>query len=1229
MYKSSLLSHVIRASRQHPFFTQNLAGSNPTALTCVQPKLGLATEKAYFSSWGGNGHTASNSTGSSSSQSALVAISSDDNQNWERDLGLHRKQYRSIAGIRRYSTGTSVVSEQTQDKPTLHLLGSDSETVVKNEPFEGEHEHTNSLGDDVSSIQDVESTSTTSIPLVLEVDLSKQFQAREYTPLLETFVQAVDSGTIPSVSSFNIVFETLNELDIHPEIEYHAQRVLPFVGPAAFLHFYSIMLERDLLPNARTYELILQYLVRHSLDVINIETYLKGTTFVVGTPQEEFNKPNDESLRASQEVDASSLALSIFKASNAVQPTTYPKALLEKLLSICVLKGKIDDAISVFDHYDVTGLPRTAQTYRTLLHVFARARDLPGAIECFDTWKRECHQLPEHDYFSIYDALVRCYFAVGDHEGGLKFFESAVRANRGAHSRYYENIIRYFGEEGCFDEAISYARERRGKTPIAFSRALGLVIVEACAQNQPEVALSAFKDVQSLKAFDEIPNATWRYLGVLITEGQLDEAKVFVDDCVREQVELRLVHLSSLITKYLEAGRTRDAFDIVQYVGDRRAVSDRVEFNKHKTSLFIQLFLQDLSRLHLSNAENTPRVIHFIYMLGQNAKIPIVAEYLSHIRDYMTSEDWLASAGLLNELCIVSFRIFRVASDTETTKDTLRFTNEKEYLTWLVETITYVSSKGQKSAVHLQGIDLLLQALEVRGLTDLRDQLTDCQTQSAVSETPSDHPSQLPLMHQVFLGPADTRINQTLSAELSKAVELADSRIFGRNKQPERISASRMISLLEKSSHEGYFVDGVVLLKILEHFGRLGRAREVDKVLGLSEKLLPMITLSDSLLRSARAILYNSATITFNELRDSEIAQRYHDKILDEGFVPSATAYASFIAKMDERVHRDMATRAVMLFKEALRLGVRPTEYLFNTVIAKLAKARRNDEALAMFKEMKVTGLAPNAVTYGTVINSCCRVGETETAEQLLTELEQLPRHQSRIAPYNTLLQHFVQVKKDRAKAFFYWDKLRARAISPTPHTYRLLIEAHGHLEPVDPVGAESVVEMMQANRVCVETIHHAAIIHMYGVVLQDLPAARRYFDWCIGGPQARVVADDVIFQSMIEACVLAKDFTGMQHLLQQMNERKIELNAYIVNLAIQGYGHSEQLDRARELFDQLPTSGAGKWGKEPSTYESMIRAYNSAAQPTKSVEILDLLRSQRYPDAVVHRAAALIESAA
>ena len=97
----------------------------------------------------------------------------------------------------------------------------------------------------------------------------------------------------------------------------------------------------------------------------------------------------------------------------------------------------------------------------------------------------------------------------------------------------------------------------------------------------------------------------------------------------------------------------------------------------------------------------------------------------------------------------------------------------------------------------------------------------------------------------------------------------------------------------------------------------------------------------------------------------------------------------------------DDATVALEIFRDALRIGVVPNVFLYNTVISRLSRARRASDALALFAEMKQANLRPTSVTYGAVINACCKTADEANAVALFEEMVHSPGYRPNVPPYN------------------------------------------------------------------------------------------------------------------------------------------------------------------------------------------------------------------------------------
>ncbi|KAI5288947.1 hypothetical protein KEM55_008940, partial [Ascosphaera atra] len=251
-------------------------------------------------------------------------------------------------------------------------------------------------------------------------------------------------------------------------------------------------------------------------------------------------------------------------------------------------------------------------------------------------------------------------------------------------------------------------------------------------------------------------------------------------------------------------------------------------------------------------------------------------------------------------------------------------------------------------------------------------------------------------------------------------------------------------------------------------------------------------------------------------------AGKYHQELLSIGAAPSANTFGLYITTLKESATKtfDEATEAVKIFQRAKAEGVEPTSFLYNALIGKLGKARRIDDCLTYFAEMRLANVRPTSVTYGTIVNALCRVSDERFAEELFDEMEAMPNYKPRPAPYNSLIQFFLNTKRDRVKVLAYYERMLARGIKPTMHTYKLLIDAYASLEPVRMDLAEEVLETIRKAGMTPEPVHFASLIHAKGCVMHDLAGAREIFDRVVVENKDNIALQPCLYQALFESLV-------------------------------------------------------------------------------------------------------------
>lgn len=219
----------------------------------------------------------------------------------------------------------------------------------------------------------------------------------------------------------------------------------------------------------------------------------------------------------------------------------------------------------------------------------------------------------------------------------------------------------------------------------------------------------------------------------------------------------------------------------------------------------------------------------------------------------------------------------------------------------------------------------------------------------------------------------------------------------------------------------------------------LGRAGEIEKVKFVYEAAQHALTVAPG--EDPNGLwcqIEDHMIIALAHAGNIEGAHYHRSRILEHGGTPSADAYGALISCVKDTT--DDSANAYSLYRESQIRGVVPNVYLYNTMISKLAKARKADLAMELFTKMKANGFWPSSVSYGAVIGACSRVGDVESAEALFEEMSSQPNFKPRVPPFNTMMQLYTYTKRNREKVLHYYDSMISAGVRPTAHTYKVCL---------------------------------------------------------------------------------------------------------------------------------------------------------------------------------------------
>ncbi|KAM3559652.1 hypothetical protein ARSEF4850_004022 [Beauveria asiatica] len=510
-----------------------------------------------------------------------------------------------------------------------------------------------------------------------------------------------------------------------------------------------------------------------------------------------------------------------------------------------------------------------------------------------------------------------------------------------------------------------------------------------------------------------------------------------------------------------------------------------------------------------------------------------------------------------------------------------------------------------------EGVDFIARYMESRGITDPRELASHASSapQQAMSASPFTSTPSVSSFEDSF----DPYSHNT---DFKGSSLIADDLEGSHGRKGPRLSdaLNRFRNMRRAGRHPRY----ITYAKLISAAAREGKMDLCHDILGMARTDVPLLP-QYAVVRYGWSSILDAMVGACLTVGNRGRAEQYHQELLEMGASPSANTFGLYITTLKDSTKTfDEASEAVRIFHRAKAEGVEPSSFLYNALIGKLGKARRIDDCLFYFAEMRALGIKPTSVTYGTIVNALCRVSDEKFAEELFDEMESMPNYKARPAPYNSMMQFFLTTKRDKAKVLAYYERMKAKSITPTSHTYKLLIDTHATLEPVNLAAAEEVMEQMTAAGQQPESVHYASLIHAKGCALHDLDGARKIFDSV--AEKRSVPANASLYQAMFEGMVANHNVADTEPLLAQMRQRRVELTPYIANTLIHGWAAEKNLSKAQAIYDAVPREK-----REPSTYESMTRAFLAMEQRDEANSVVGEMLTRGYPSAVVNKVLELL----
>lgn len=176
-------------------------------------------------------------------------------------------------------------------------------------------------------------------------------------------------------------------------------------------------------------------------------------------------------------------------------------------------------------------------------------------------------------------------------------------------------------------------------------------------------------------------------------------------------------------------------------------------------------------------------------------------------------------------------------------------------------------------------------------------------------------------------------------------------------------------------------------------------------------------------------------------------------------------------------------------------------------------------------------------------------------------------------------MQMHISTSPSREHVLHYYNQMIQAGLHPSSHTYKLLLDAYGSIEPIDLDAMRTVFRNLCADpEVALLGNHWAAMINAYGHVARQPQEAIKVFESIAEHPSTSGQAiDPVCWEMLISVLADHKMIEEMEAYHQKMVDAGVKSNAYINNMLIRGYANVGQIEKSRAIFEQMEDSPSGK----------------------------------------------------
>jgi pentatricopeptide repeat protein len=305
--------------------------------------------------------------------------------------------------------------------------------------------------------------------------------------------------------------------------------------------------------------------------------------------------------------------------------------------------------------------------------------------------------------------------------------------------------------------------------------------------------------------------------------------------------------------------------------------------------------------------------------------------------------------------------------------------------------------------------------------------------------------------------------------------------------------------------------------------------------------------------------MYSALMKVYSQARLFHKACDLYELLIQDGVKLDNVAYGCLIRAAVESGRLDLARK---LFQESGN----PDLINYMSLIRAAGRERNLAKALSLLKDLEQSPIPIDTTAYNCVLDVCVACGEQKAAKDLFKRMRDADHVD--VISYNTYLKTLLSKNNggfgSAADIALVLQEMRSQGLKPNPVTYNSLINAA--ISRGDLQGAWQYVEDMEMQGVQVDAF--TCSILMKGIKhsskRDDVEKILALID------RAKVVPDEVLVNSLLDACVRLRNGPLLTRVLQQFRATGVVPSLHAYATLIKAYGHARQIDQVWALWQEV-----------------------------------------------------------